>query len=167
MAVSDSRGRQFEFFRERRWKSLDAVHQSLALRPRPLVLDSNQRHLAHGHPFDRVYTVRPASHRQSHRSRAQHIRRRHHQLPRPMPFPPRRIVTVSFTVSSAAPSQLAVNTQSFPFSLAQGASPGTAQFTISNTGGGPARYSASATTSSGGNWHAEHPATFSPRPGSA
>lgn len=70
----------------------------------------------------------------------------------PNASPSTKTVTVSFTISGGTPSQLAVSIESLPFSLAQGASPGTAHFTISNTGSGSTRYTAAATTTTGGNW---------------
>jgi trimeric autotransporter adhesin len=61
-------------------------------------------------------------------------------------------IPVRFTVGSGLPSQLAVSSQSLPFSLAQQASPATAQLTISNLGSGSARYTAVATAANGANW---------------
>ena len=70
----------------------------------------------------------------------------------PNASPSTQTVTVSFTISGGTPPSLSVSSQSLPFSLAQGASPGTAQFSISNLGSGSARYAASAATTSGGSW---------------
>ncbi len=70
----------------------------------------------------------------------------------PNASPSIQTVAVSFAIRGGTPSQLALSSQSLPFSLAQGASPGTAQFTISNTGSGSTRYTASSTTTSGGGW---------------
>ena len=70
----------------------------------------------------------------------------------PNASPSTKTIAVSFTVGGGTPSRLAVSSQSLPFSLAQGASPGNAQVTISNTGSGSTRYAASATTANGGNW---------------
>ena len=70
----------------------------------------------------------------------------------PNAAPSTQMVTVSIAIGGGTPSQLVVSGQSLPFSLAQGASPGTAELTISNTGSGSARYTAAASTTSGGNW---------------
>ena len=64
----------------------------------------------------------------------------------PNASPSSQTVAVSFTISGGTPSQLAVSTTSIPFSLAQGANPATAQFTISNTGSGSTRYAVSVTS---------------------
>jgi trimeric autotransporter adhesin len=71
----------------------------------------------------------------------------------PNAVPSTQVVTVSFSIGvGTTPSSLAVSSQSFSFSLAQGASPATAQLTISNQGITSTRYTAAASTSTGGNW---------------
>src|SRR5205814_8718860 len=52
----------------------------------------------------------------------------------------------------ATPARLRLDTPSLPFSISQGDGPSTTQLTISNEGGGATRFTAAASTVSGGTW---------------
>ena len=61
-------------------------------------------------------------------------------------------INVSVLVSPAIPGSLAVGSSSLAFSFPQGANPGTQQLTITNPGSGSIGFTASASTTTGGNW---------------
>lgn len=70
----------------------------------------------------------------------------------PNALPATAAISVTFSVSPAIAGSLAVSATGLPFSLTQGASPSTQQLTISNRGSGAIHYTATASTSTGGNW---------------
>jgi uncharacterized protein (TIGR03437 family) len=70
----------------------------------------------------------------------------------PNAAPPASSIAVTFAVSSPLAGNLAVSAANLPFSFTQGASPATLQVTVSNQGSGSIRYTASASTATGGNW---------------
>jgi len=61
-------------------------------------------------------------------------------------------VLANLSVGTSLTGKLGLGATSLAFSLAQGASPDTQQLTISNQGSGSIRYTASASTTTGGNW---------------
>ena len=67
--------------------------------------------------------------------------------------------SVTFNVSPAAPGKLGVSAPSLTFSAIQGSSSTSSQLTVSNQGSGSIAFTATASTSTGGNWLAVSPAS--------
>ncbi len=82
----------------------------------------------------------------------------------PNATPQIRTVTVSFVVTAATPGLLAVSNQSLSLAVTQGASPVSLSLTVSNQGSGSIPFTASAATTTGGNWLSMPPTSGSLTP---
>jgi uncharacterized protein (TIGR03437 family) len=77
----------------------------------------------------------------------------------PNAVPSTQTLTVHLTVGPPVASGLLLSSQTVSFAVTQGASPQTSQLTVSNQGSGTARFTATSTTASGGNWLQVSPAS--------
>ena len=79
------------------------------------------------------------------------------QINAPNASPSSATINVTFmtpggSTTGPMPGPLSLNTQSFSFSFTQGESPATSQLSLSNLGTAPANFTATAATTTGGNW---------------
>ncbi len=84
----------------------------------------------------------------------------------PNASPPSTTVAVSFIVTAAVSPVLTVDKQSLSFPYPQQGTARSQTIMVSNTGGGTLQFTATATTSAGGNWLAVFPASGQVLPGS-